>query len=561
MKIKSMPFDKETANKLSQNDIARNWPVVYILNNRKEAYIGETTSASNRLKQHLDNDDKKRLTDVSIIIDDRFNKSAVLDIESKLIEYMSADQLFELQNSNSGMRNHNYYDKVFYEALFRDIWNNLKKKKIVKHDIDLLMNSDLFKYTPYKQLTTEQFDVVFEIVLDLLISIQIGTDLTVVVNGESGTGKTVLAMYIMKMVADNSMLELLGSIDDQYIERFIEMQEKLKNFSVALVVPQSSLRASLKRVAKEIKGLKANMIIGPTEAARGNYDLLIVDEAHRLKQRKNLVNMGSYDQLNRDKGYAIDTTQLKWIMDASPYQILFYDAEQSVMPSDVSDEEFLKASTGKNSKQYVIKSQLRVKGGNDYLNYIKSILSDTPPLHPVTFGEYDFVLFENITSMKNEILDKENMFGLSRLVAGYAWKWNTKGLNYEDALRNNVYDIEIENERFIWNQANIGWVNSKNAINEVGSIHTIQGYDLNYVGVIIGPELSYDFSRNEFVVYPEKYFDKNGKRTVKDMNELKNYILNIYKVLLTRAIEGTYLYVCDDNLRKYLKRFIKINGI
>src|SRR5690606_4257055 len=93
-------------------------------------------------------------------------------------------------------------------------------------------------------------------------------------------------------------------------------------------------------------------------------------------------------------------------------------------------------------------------------------------------------------------------------------------------------------------------------INEVGCIHTTQGYDLNYSGIIIGPELDYDFNTKSFIVDKDIYKDKNGKNTIKEDNILLDYVINIYKTILLRGIEGTYVYVCNPNLRKYLGQYI-----
>jgi DUF2075 family protein len=87
----------------------------------------------------------------------------------------------------------------------------------------------------------------------------------------------------------------------------------------------------------------------------------------------------------------------------------------------------------------------------------------------------------------------------------------------------------------------------------VGCIHTVQGYDLNYAAIIIGPELSYNREEGKFVIHPEKYMDMNGRRGVDDPKELERYIINIYKTLMTRGIMGTYVYVVDEGLRKYIK--------
>lgn len=95
------------------------------------------------------------------------------------------------------------------------------------------------------------------------------------------------------------------------------------------------------------------------------------------------------------------------------------------------------------------------------------------------------------------------------------------------------------------------------AIDEIGCIHSIQGYDLNYTFVILGRDIGYDKLTGKIIVHPENYYDKNGKQTA-GYEELLEYITNIYYVLMTRGIKGTYLYVCDDNLRDYLSQYIEM---
>lgn len=108
----------------------------------------------------------------------------------------------------------------------------------------------------------------------------------------------------------------------------------------------------------------------------------------------------------------------------------------------------------------------------------------------------------------------------------------------------------------MWNHCTEGWVHTPEAIDEVGCIHSIQGYDLNYAFVILGNDIGYDKTTGKIIVHPENYYDKNGKRTA-GYDELLEYITNVYYVLMTRGIKGTYLYVCDDDLREYLSQYIE----
>lgn len=116
--------------------------------------------------------------------------------------------------------------------------------------------------------------------------------------------------------------------------------------------------------------------------------------------------------------------------------------------------------------------------------------------------------------------------------------------------------------RLQWNTAVVDWVNSPRAVREVGSIHTIQGYDLNYAGVIVGRDLRWDATHERLVFDRSQHFDKKGMENNPQLGikysdeDLLRFVTNIYFVLLTRGIKGTYVYVCDPPLREHLNRFI-----
>jgi DUF2075 family protein/DNA replication protein DnaC len=482
--------------------------------------VGETINAYKRSQQHYKIEERKNLDQIHIISDDDFNKSAALDIESMLIQYMAADNKYKLQNSNVGLTNHNYYDKELYLAKFEKIWEQLRRKNVVVKGIFEIRNSDLFKYSPYKALNSEQVAVV-EAIKESIIE---ETESKHIIQGEPGTGKTIVAIYLVKYLTEC---------------------EQTKHLNIGLVVPMTSLRGTLKKVFRSVKGLKSNMILSPFDVTKEKYDILIVDEAHRLNRRVNISNMGQFDKMNRSLDLDIkEGDQLDWIRQAAKHIVLCYDPNQSVRPSDILPHKIDKL----NALKYSIKSQMRVLGGQDYIEYVHNILHRQQE-EVKSFDKYDFYLFEDIVEMEQQVKIKQSKYGLCRMVAGYAWPWKSK----KDM---NLYDIEIQGRWYRWNSTNQDWVNSDKALEEIGCIHTIQGYDLNYVGVIIGDEIAYRNGQIEICV--EKYFDKYGKQTVASVEILKAYILNIYKTLLTRGIRGTYVYICDDALREYLKQFIPI---
>ncbi len=517
--INTFDYKEELFDKIKSDNYNNNWPVVYILRNSKEAYIGETTRVYNRCQEHYKNRDRRKLTLIDIISDFDFNKSATLEIESLLIEYMAADGKYSLQNGNGGLTNHNYYNKDNYEKKFEYIWEKLKQNNVVIKGLFEIRNSDLFKYSPYKALTTEQYSLVNTIV-DSIINTDQSNQM---IQGEPGTGKTIVAIYLIK---------------------YLKELTKTKDLKIGLVIPMTSLRSTLKKVFRNVKNLKANMVLGPSDVVGNKYDILIVDEAHRLNRRLNITNMKSFDDCNKKLDLDIkEGDQLDWIKLSCKHMILCYDKNQSIKPSDVRPEKFEEI----NFQKHILKSQMRVLAGQDYIKYIENILNETENSIN-SFGNYELFIFDNIEEMHKKIKEKDKKFGLCRIIAGYAWPWNSK----KDSTN---YDIIINNSKFRWNSQNKDWINSPNALNEIGCIHTTQGYDINYAGIIIGNEISYENS--EIKINPNNYYDKNGKKTIKDPNELKKYILNIYKTLLTRGIRGTYIYVCDDNLRNYFKKYIR----
>lgn len=538
MRIKKIEFKKSGLEKIKNLDTSSikygtNWPVVYILNNSSKAYIGETLSAYTRTKQHLDNPLRKNFKDINIILDEEFNKSAILDMESYLIKYMSADR--QLDNLNNGLYNYDYYEKSKYLAKFEPLWNILKRKGLVKGRLIDIECSDFFAYSPYKILTPDQMFTAEEILNDLKEAIKNNENLTIIVNGSAGTGKTVLATYLMKLLKTPN--EVRFGEQEEKIELDYQLFETIDGLKISMVVPQQSLRKTIKNVFKQVTNLKASDVIKPYDVAKEKYDLLIVDEAHRL-QRPIYLGQKYNAYHNHVEKLELDdkSTELDWIIKQSKYQILFYDEDQMVRPTDIRPESYTKALKDRKIKLMSLQTQMRVNADEDYVGYIKKIISGSSEDKQV-FTNYEFYLFDNLSEMRKLIIDKNNNNvdgGYSRLVAGYAWEWKSK--NNLKAI-----DIEIDNEKLIWNSTLIDWIHKENSINEVGCIHTVQGYDLNFCGVIIGPEIDYDFETNRIKVYKDKYKDIIGKIKLESEEELLNYIENIYSVLLTRGIKGTYI--------------------
>jgi DUF2075 family protein/DNA replication protein DnaC len=553
-------FTKESLPRIEQNTWVKNqWPLVYFIQNDtiKLAYVGESTNASSRIKNHLANPERCKLDKISIIGSDKFNKSATLDIESSLIQYITAEGTYKLQNGNYGLINHKYYQQDLYKNLFKEVWNKLIENKIVTKSLTEIENSELFKYSPYKSLNEDQYNSVLEILDGLTTS----KSTKIVISGSAGTGKTILATYLMKLLTtdvESIHLEELNDEDLREINYIVQFKKKFPNAKIGLVVAMTSLRESLENVFKKIPGLKSSMVINPSDTfkLKEKYDLLIVDEAHRLRQYKNISWMGAFKKNNEKLGLDNKGTELDWIIANSKNQIFFYDTAQSVKPSDVDADSFSKVLKEENTLLLELKSQMRVKGGNNYIQFVHDLLHVTrTQTEKYEEEKYDVLLFENFGDLYSELIKKENQFGLCRMIAGYSWPWlSNPKISPKPAP--DVTDIELDGLNFKWNSTDKDWINSTNAFSEIGCIHTTQGYDLNYTAVIFGKEINFNKSTNCIEIDPKQYFDLNGKKGISDPESLKEYIINIYKTIMYRGIKGTFIYACNKELREYLSLHI-----
>ncbi len=558
------PFNKNSLDKIEENTWVKNqWPLVYFIQNDsiKTAYVGESTNALYRIKNHLANPERCKLDKISIIGSDKFNKSATLDIESNLIQYLTAEGTFKLQNGNNGLVNHNYYQQGLYKNLFKEIWSKLLAKKIVTKSLTEIENSELFKYSPYKSLNEDQYNSVLEILNGLVRN---NTN-QIFVSGSAGTGKTILATYLIKLLSTDPESLQTDELNEDELNEIVfikKFKSKYPNAKIGLVIAMTSLRKSLEAVFSKIPGLKSTMVIGPSDTfqLKEKYDLLIVDEAHRLRQYKNIGWLGAFKKNNEKLGLDNSGTELDWIMANSKNQIFFYDAAQSVKPSDIDSKKFDELLNNQMTIKLELKSQMRVNGGNNYIRFVDELLN-VKRNQRVKFDseKYEVLLFESFLDFYNQMLEKENEFKLCRIVAGYSWEWKSDPKRKNPDL--NAVDIEFDGLEFQWNQTDKDWINNPkdktNPLKEIGCIHTVQGYDLNYTGVIFGREINYNPLTDAIEIDSSLYFDKYGRNGTNE-KELKLFIINIYKTIMYRGIKGTYIYAYHKELRDYFKKHIQV---
>lgn len=566
--IKNYSFDQSTINNLARADhLEENWPVVYQIYNNQQIYIGETTNLKNRMNQHLANAEKSSLKhgSLKVVFDETFNKSAALDLESYLIQYFSGDGKFRVLNRNDGMCDRDYYGRENYRKTFEEIWNRLRELKIADKTISEINNSELFKFSPYKNLNFEQLNVVTEIVQNIDEAITSNAKSLSIIDGDAGTGKTIVIMYLAKLLADlQSFDNKNDDIDDESnFNIFFELEninQKFKNKSIALVIPQPSLCGRIRKIFDKIDLGDADIrIFSPIQFGKSDddFDITLVDEAHLLKVGvTGTLGKQVHEIDQKIFGNTDIHSELEWIMAKSKNVVMVFSDQQRIRPANISKSDILKYSDEYNMREYWLKTQMRSLGGKKYIDYIHDILSNNlRPTQKEIFKNFEAKIFTNIQDFVAAIQKRESEYGLSRMVAGFAWKWSSKENKRE-------YDIRIDGMEFRWNSTQNNWIGSKNAPEEVGSIYTVQGDDLNYVGIIIGNDLLY---RNGKLIFNREACADSGamKRSQRQVvnneqiseDDMLEQVLRTYRILMNRAVKGVYIYACDEELSKYLANY------
>lgn len=540
------------------------WPVLYILTNAQDntAYIGQTTNYQRRMQQHKSNPEKN--FDRSLLIDSEvFNQSTTFDYENKLIELFSADGKYRITNANNGYAQFDYYQRPLYRQNFRKLWEKLRKEHYALHPIEDLQNTDLFKFSPFKTLTPDQYEAIDEIIRQLETEVSDNKKRNektlkkrvIIINGQPGTGKTILAISLLFKISNEA---------------------EFKGLRVGFITPMASLKRTLRKIAGQLPGLKAGDIMTPSEMTHNDhYDILLVDEAHRLGDRMSVgAGIGAFYNTCDRLGLPREANQIDWIFSCCDKAYIFYDSRQQIRSGGLSLNELETRlnrleDEGIETEEFNLSTQMRVRGGDEYLDFVYDLLTNKAYTHNgmrfeslfssqpydarngdpnCEYPRYQYSIVSSFQEFCDLQKKKEQESGLSRMLAGYAWKWQSK-------KEKDCFDICIEGIQKKWNTSQEDWVNTPNAINEIGCIHTIQGYDLNYGFVILGHDIAYDEARERVVVDADHFYDITAKKKATDA-DLERIIINAYYVLMTRGMLGTFLYVCDPPLRRYLERYI-----
>lgn len=355
---------------------------------------------------------------------------------------------------------------------------------------------------------------------------------TIIVQGGPGTGKTVVAI--------NLLAELTSR--NQFVQ-YVSKNSAPRN------VYLKKLKGEMKKSSID------NMFKGSgiyTDAQRNIVHTILVDEAHRLNAKSGLFqNMGE--------------NQIKEIIHASLCSVFFIDESQRVTLKDIGRvEEIQKWAEEENSEIFYVelKSQFRCNGSDGYLAWLDHVLEIRETAnYNMDDINYDICICDSPSEMKDIIFQKNQSANRARILAGYCWNWIKAGKN-----DSHVHDIQIDDFEMSWNLGNTStYAIDENSVNEVGCIHTSQGLEFDYVGVIIGEDMRYenghivtDFTKRASTDSSLRGIKKLYKENRQKANQIADEIIkNTYRTLMTRGMKGCYIYCVDEGLKNYLKERVR----
>lgn len=540
------------------------YPTVYIHNWKNsrnfEVYVGESNDVLKRTKQHYDAADAgtgwqknlwNRTATLYIIGHEHFNKSLTLDIENRLIHYMMSVGRVKQVHNLRGNPQEKYYPVEKLDPIFNKIWRKLHhENEILFPSASQIRDSAIYKASPLHKLTKRQNQAKELIIERVETALKTGiTKQFIFIDGEAGTGKTVL----------NS---------STFYELYCRAEERGEMFNCCMIVNHNEQRKVYEQIAGKL-GMTENhkkVVYKPTtfinsHTEKNPVDVAFVDEAHLLWTQ----GKQSYRGKN----------QLKDIIDRARITVIMFDEYQILTTEQYWEAKTLEeyrnlAKTDGN--HIILDEQLRMQADPETMDWIDSftkqgILKGLPR----NDLEYSLRVFDSPEEMEKEIRKKaaNKETALSRVIATYDWEYSSIHRPKEHLLK--YWEVLIGNWHRPWNyelekeltgeekknNKTLSWAEQPQTIKEIGSTFTIQGFDLNYSEVILGPSVKY---RNGKVIFDpsESHNDKAVQnRTLSDGSKKKFgeiLIQHEVRVLMTRGVNGMYIYACDDELREALKK-------
>lgn len=356
-----------------------------------------------------------------------------------------------------------------------------------------------------------------------------------IIKGGPGTGKSVIAINLLADLTSKACQAV------QYVT---------KNAAPRTVYKEKLCTGSGKSMAKKRFDNLFKNSGSFIDEAENSIDTILCDEAHRLNEKSGLYS--NYGE-----------NQIMEIIHAAKCSVFFLDENQRVTLKDIGSAKLIHhfaREAGADVTVLELSSQFRCNGSDGYLAWVDNILEIRNTANFTMAGiDYDLRILDSPQEVFDLIKQKNDKNGNSRLLAGYCWEWKSDSKNNPD-----ITDIEIGSFKMSWNLGDSTFATTKGSINQIGCIHTTQGLEFDYVGVIIGEDMRYengkivtDYKKRAKTDQSLKGIKKMAKadpeKAAKTADEI---IKNTYRTLLTRGMKGCYIYCCDEELARHLKQAI-----
>lgn len=536
--IGNVPFSEDGLKQLEKIDnkkLLLEYPTVYIIyserNGMYQVYVGETNNIKQRTKEHFREGNRyAKGSNMFVIGHEHFNKSLTLDIENKFMLYLTGNKFIKKLSNKRDNPQYRYFPYEEMKQIFSKSWKKLRKNEQSLFPIEKVIEDNaLFKASPFHKLTMEQFEARDKIINRVKEVLNKGNKhQLILVEGAAGSGKTVLL---------SSLFYALSEENNENTYMLVNHDEQVKVYN------NIAKKLGLQKRLNEKVMKPTSFIINDKFVDEDN--IVLVDEAHLLWTQ----GKQSYQGQN----------QLQDIIKKSRITIAVFDPQQVLRTQQyVEDDDLRKIEeNAKNNGNLIeLKKQLRMNASQETINWIKTFVYQQEIIpFPENDAKYDLKIFDNPREMYEQlkIKNQNQESGLSRILATFDWEFKEKKSGTTD-----LYKVEVDGLSLPWNNQlkssnkYLSWAERPETINEAGSIYTIQGFDLNYSAVIIGPSVKY---RDGKVIYdPDFSANRNAvsNRTLKNGKKQKIYdtlLPNELNVLLTRGINGLYIYAVDDELR------------
>lgn len=381
------------------------------------------------------------------------------------------------------------------------------------------MNEILKEQFFVEDLSADQKNVISQMNTYIGQSLQQNLHSVAIIKGAAGTGKSVVLMELVR----------------QYMTD--------KNYQTALVVNHPELYKAYRDLGKSIPNMDVKSILRPTALINNaqknhkKYDIIFVDEAHLLYSK------------SEPYAHYRGQNQLTDLMNLAKIVVVVYDFDQVFQSKMYWDKDLLFKTIDQHPYQiFDMNFQYRMVASDEQVAWMDDLTSQKPLKAFPENSDFEFKVFDTAGEVFENIKKRNKEVGMSRMVA-------TSGFPRIDGRHN----VEMDTFNLPWDEwdpQRTHWAKREGSLTQVGTIYTLQGFDLNYVGMIIGPSFGYDKATDTMTIIPEKYSHKEIFKKRKDrkftQEEYKVFIANVLNVLMKRGKYGLYLTAYDDDLRQRL---------